>query len=130
MLFGAVFRQQGLFGGAALVPEGDGLPGVELGAFFGEFAGLPFWPGGLSLLAAAPGLAQDDVDSLFAALDADLAAVIRVAAEIAEAMDGVLQDSQLRHQLRHQGLARAAEFSWERCARETLAVYESVLRVT
>lgn len=26
--------------------------------FFGTFAGLPFWPGGLSLLAAAPGLGK------------------------------------------------------------------------
>ena len=26
--------------------------------FFGTFAGLPFWPGGLSLLAAAPGIGK------------------------------------------------------------------------
>ena len=27
-------------------------------AFFGTFAGLPFWPGGLTLLAAAPGIGK------------------------------------------------------------------------
>ena len=26
--------------------------------FFGTFAGLPFWPGGLTLLAAAPGVGK------------------------------------------------------------------------
>ncbi len=35
-----------------------------------------------------------------------------------------LEDSSLRDRLREKGLARAAEFSWERCARETLDVFE------
>ncbi|HSD83900.1 MAG TPA: glycosyltransferase family 1 protein [Anaerolineae bacterium] len=47
--------------------------------------------------------------------------------ELAEAMQGVLQDVQLQQQLQRKGLARAAEFSWERCARETLSVYHRVL---
>lgn len=47
--------------------------------------------------------------------------------ELAEALAGMLYDVQLREQLRRQGYARAAEFSWERCARETLAVYRRVL---
>jgi glycosyltransferase involved in cell wall biosynthesis len=51
------------------------------------------------------------------------------ASELAEAMAGVLSDRQLQQQLRQQGLARAAEFSWERCARETLAVYRHVLGI-
>jgi glycosyltransferase involved in cell wall biosynthesis len=49
--------------------------------------------------------------------------------ELAEAMAGVLHDAQLQRRLRHKGLERAAEFSWERCARETLKVYEQVLGV-
>jgi glycosyltransferase involved in cell wall biosynthesis len=49
--------------------------------------------------------------------------------ELAEAMAGVLNDVQLQQQLRHKGLERAAEFSWERCARETLDVYHRVLGV-
>ncbi len=47
--------------------------------------------------------------------------------ELAEAMAGVLNDVQLQQRLRQQGLERAAEFSWGRCARETLKVYHQVL---
>jgi len=43
---------------------------------------------------------------------------------IAEAMTQVLTDMNLRHELRERGLQRAQMFSWERCARETLTVYE------
>jgi glycosyltransferase involved in cell wall biosynthesis len=38
-----------------------------------------------------------------------------------------LNDVQLQQQLRRKGFERAAEFSWERCARETLDVYRRVL---
>ena len=34
-----------------------------------------------------------------------------------------LEDSGVRNRLRDAGLARAAEFSWERCARETVRVF-------
>ena len=47
---------------------------------------------------------------------------------LAEAMSCVSRDADLRARLRERGLARAADFSWERCARETLAVYDSVMR--
>jgi glycosyltransferase involved in cell wall biosynthesis len=47
--------------------------------------------------------------------------------ELAEAITGVLNDEHLQQQLRRQGCDRAAEFSWERCARETLNVYRRVL---
>ena len=47
--------------------------------------------------------------------------------ELAEALAGVLNDVQLQQHLRRKGFERAAEFSWERCARETLAVYQRVL---
>jgi len=39
----------------------------------------------------------------------------------------VLEDPALAERLRVAGLARAAEFSWERCARETLDVYRRAL---
>ena len=42
--------------------------------------------------------------------------------DIAHAMESVLFDSQLRDGIRRQGLKRAADFSWERCGRETLDV--------
>jgi len=46
---------------------------------------------------------------------------------IAEAMRTVLSDPALRERLAAAGPPRAAEFSWERTARETVAVYRSVL---
>jgi glycosyltransferase involved in cell wall biosynthesis len=39
--------------------------------------------------------------------------------EMAEVIRRALEDSELRHRLRDKGLARAAEFCWERCAKET-----------
>ena len=48
-------------------------------------------------------------------------------AEIAAAMRRVLEDRELAEALRQKGLARAATFTWEKTARETIAVYEKVL---
>jgi len=47
--------------------------------------------------------------------------------EIAERLRQVSLDAALRERLRRAGAARAAEFSWSRTARETLAVYHRVL---
>jgi alpha-1,3-rhamnosyl/mannosyltransferase len=41
----------------------------------------------------------------------------------------VFEDAGWRGELRERGLARAAEFSWERTARETLAVYREAARI-
>lgn len=49
-------------------------------------------------------------------------------ASIAEAISRALGDETLRKDLRECGLARAATFSWERTARETLAIYRQVSR--
>jgi alpha-1,3-rhamnosyl/mannosyltransferase len=46
---------------------------------------------------------------------------------LAAAMDRLLRDTDLCHTLRAAGLARAALFSWDECARKTLAVYEGVV---
>ena len=46
--------------------------------------------------------------------------------EIAEAMHRALTDETLRGTLVEKGFRRASEFSWEKTARETLAVYEAV----
>jgi glycosyltransferase involved in cell wall biosynthesis len=40
----------------------------------------------------------------------------------------VMSDSDLRRDLRERGLARAAQFSWDRTARETIAVYSELLQ--
>jgi glycosyltransferase involved in cell wall biosynthesis len=45
-----------------------------------------------------------------------------------QAMRAVLLDPDLRASLRARGPARAAAFTWEAAARQTLAVYESVVR--
>jgi glycosyltransferase involved in cell wall biosynthesis len=42
------------------------------------------------------------------------------------AMERILLDDALRQELRDRGLKRAAEFTWERTARQTLAVYQEV----
>jgi len=52
----------------------------------------------------------------------------RAADELAAAITRVLSDAALRDELRAKSLARAARFSWERCARATLQVYASVKR--
>jgi alpha-1,3-rhamnosyl/mannosyltransferase len=44
------------------------------------------------------------------------------------AMLRVLGDPAHARELARRGHARAAQFSWDRCARETLAVYEKVLQ--
>lgn len=46
--------------------------------------------------------------------------------ELAVALWRVLTDEQLANELRQKGLQRASLFSWERAARETLAVYRQV----
>lgn len=47
---------------------------------------------------------------------------------LAGALTRVLSDDALAADLKQRGLARAALFSWERCARETRAVYEEIGR--
>lgn len=46
--------------------------------------------------------------------------------DLAAAMVRVLSDRELAADMRSAGIARAAGFSWERCGRETLAIYEDV----
>jgi glycosyltransferase involved in cell wall biosynthesis len=45
------------------------------------------------------------------------------AGELQHALERVLEDASLRASLRERGLAQAAGFSWDRAARETLAVF-------
>lgn len=47
--------------------------------------------------------------------------------EMAEALAQILRDQDLRREMKRQGLAQAARFSWERAARETMALYEAVM---
>ncbi len=47
-------------------------------------------------------------------------------AELAEKLRGLLDDKEARTKWGERGLQRAAAFSWERCARETQAVYRAL----
>jgi len=47
--------------------------------------------------------------------------------DIAEKVAMLAESSEMREQLRHRGLGRAAQFSWERCARETFEVLHRVV---
>jgi glycosyltransferase involved in cell wall biosynthesis len=47
--------------------------------------------------------------------------------ELTWAIQRLLSDPELRRDLRRQGLERARAFSWQRCARETMAVLEEAL---
>jgi glycosyltransferase involved in cell wall biosynthesis len=48
-------------------------------------------------------------------------------AQLAEHMDAVLSDLQERTRLRELGLTQAAQFSWQKTARETAAIYSESL---
>lgn len=58
--------------------------------------------------------------------DAALLVDAHQAAELADALESVLTDPTLRARLVVRGRARVQLFTWERVARETLAVYEAV----
>jgi glycosyltransferase involved in cell wall biosynthesis len=89
--------------------EGFGLPPLEAMA-----CGTPVVTSNASSLPEVVGDAALTVDPY----DVDgLAAAIKHA----------LTDEDLRVELRRRGVARAAQFTWQRAARETLAVYAQVL---
>jgi glycosyltransferase involved in cell wall biosynthesis len=90
--------------------EGFGLPVLEAMA-----AGVPVT---CSAATAVPEVAGE------AALYFDPLEIEDIALKIRD----ICTDPKLRQVLRAKGLARAAEFSWENCARATLAVYRRVLR--
>jgi glycosyltransferase involved in cell wall biosynthesis len=60
--------------------------------------------------------------------DAGLVFDVEEPRQLAHALGMVLEDESLRTYLSQQALRRASQFSWERAARETLDVYEQVVR--
>jgi glycosyltransferase involved in cell wall biosynthesis len=96
---------------AAVFPslyEGFGFPVVEAMA-----CGTPLVTSSTSSLGEVAGPAAVTVEPT------DVQAM-------AEAILALVGDRALRAALREKGLARAGEFTWERCARETVALFEKV----
>ena len=50
----------------------------------------------------------------------------RNVAEMAEAMERLVWDENLRGELSRKAIEQAAKFTWEKTARQTLAVFESL----
>jgi glycosyltransferase involved in cell wall biosynthesis len=90
--------------------EGFGLPPLEAMA-----CGVPVVAADNSSIPEIVG----DAALLFEAQDVD---------GMSNAMRQILIDDTLRTTLSKKGVERAASFSWDRCARETIDVYETVLR--
>jgi glycosyltransferase involved in cell wall biosynthesis len=90
--------------------EGFGLPALE------------------AMACGCPVIASNTTSLPEVAGDAALLVDPRDANALAERLRAVLRDESLRQELRSKGLARAAQFSWERTARETAAVYRRVAR--
>ncbi|MHB9091611.1 MAG: glycosyltransferase family 4 protein, partial [Chloroflexota bacterium] len=100
----------GLYNAAAVFAypslyEGFGLPPLEAMA-----CGCPVVTSNTSSLPEVVGDAGLTVDPLSVP-------------QLVDAISTVLVDRSLADDLRHRGLARGKTFSWERCARETVAVY-------
>jgi glycosyltransferase involved in cell wall biosynthesis len=110
------------------VPDED-LPALYTGAAVSAFPslyegfGLPVLE---SMACGTPVVCSDVSATAEVASDAALLVDPRDIGAIANALRRVLSDPWLRSDLRARGLARAQEFSWDRAARDTLAVYQIV----
>ena len=94
----------------ASLHEGFGLPGVEALSF------------GLPVLASNTEVFNEIYDNAaiyFNPLDPD---------DIAEKMNLIVRDSQFYEQLQQKSFNRSLQFSWEKSARQTLEVYEQILK--
>lgn len=136
-LYDQIFQQVERLGLAAevifpgYVPQDD-LPALLSGARLFVFPslyegfGLPV----LEAMACGTPVLCSNVSSLpEVAGDAALLADPLDVESIAQAMNRLLQNEGLRAQLVKRGFRQACQFSWDRCARETLAVLEDTLQI-
>jgi glycosyltransferase involved in cell wall biosynthesis len=103
-----------LYGGATLLVEPSHYEGFGLPLLEAMACGTPVVCSNTSSLPEVGG----DAARTFDPADVDA---------MAEGIRAVWRDAALREAMRQTGLARAAQFSWERAARETMAVYTSLL---
>lgn len=89
--------------------EGFGIPVLE-----GMACGVPVVTSNVSSMPEVGG----DAAIYFNPYDED---------DMAEKIKMVLDDKQLREEMISKGLEKVKEYSWEKCAKETLKVYEEVL---
>jgi alpha-1,3-rhamnosyl/mannosyltransferase len=110
-VLGSLYRSATLFVFPSL-EEGFGLPAVEAMA-----SGTPVVVSQIDVLEEVVG-------------DAGLFVPAGDTAALSAALEQLLEDAVLRRELSAQGLARARNFSWERCAAETVCAYKDAVGVT
>jgi glycosyltransferase involved in cell wall biosynthesis len=135
-LYQATFEHVKKAGMEAFVDFLDYVPDEDLPALFAacdafvfpslyEGFGLP----PLEAMACGAPVVASNTSSLPEILgDAALLINPRDVGAIADAVERVITNTALRDELRVKGFAQAAKYSWERAARETLGVYEGVMR--
>lgn len=125
-------KQLGLSGEvifAGYVPDDD-LPflynGATLFAYPSLYEGFGLPP--LEAMACGCPVVTSNVSSLPEVVgDAGLMIDPQSADDLASALAKVVGDSELAARMRISGLVRAATFSWDRCGRETLSLYQDIL---
>ncbi len=122
---GLPVRALGYVPGTDLPPLMAGALALTFPSFFEGF-GLPV----LEAMACGTPVIAARASSLPEVVgDAGLLAGPHDSEEWAEAMLRVAEDTALRDVLRQRGLERAGRFSWQRCARETMAVIEEAIEL-
>lgn len=101
------------------------LASVFLFMSYGEGFGLPILE---AMACGAPVITSDTTACNEIAGNAAIKLPPGNVDQIADAIIMVLKNSGLQKELSEKGLARSDEFKWESCARETLNVFEHVLR--